>query len=113
MCHKEVKGSNLWKLRIHLLQQGKGRQGKCQAVNSYITERLQQILADEGFNPDGTLNRNEAIAVNPEPPLPPPPDHNDAGGPTIAENVEPPLPPPPDHDDAGGPPLPPDGGDAS
>ncbi|KAK3159770.1 hypothetical protein QOZ80_1BG0050880 [Eleusine coracana subsp. coracana] len=122
LCHKEVRGSNLWKLRAHLLGQDAGRQGKCAAVNLYISGRLQQILAEEGFSSDGTLNRYEVVAVHPPetstsstPPdtstfsAPRPPLH--AGNPTSST---PPLPPPPpDDDDEGGPALPADGGDAT
>jgi hypothetical protein len=68
-CHKRFREYNKAKLRSHLLHRGK--QAKCPAISNHIATLLQNILAEEGFNPDGTT-RNPADDARPA--LPPPRD---------------------------------------
>ncbi|RLN08439.1 hypothetical protein C2845_PM11G27850 [Panicum miliaceum] len=69
VCHKDFRGFDLRKLRYHLIALGGGRQGKCQGVTPYTGGRLAWILADEGYNPDGSRPGQQQ-----------PPNDNDGNG---------------------------------
>ncbi|GJN13983.1 hypothetical protein PR202_gb00751 [Eleusine coracana subsp. coracana] len=77
------RGYNTSKFRCHLLH--RGRLAKCPAVSNHITTLMQEILAEEGLNPDGTTREatddGPAQALLPPPAAPLPGANGDDGAP--------------------------------
>ncbi|KAL6599534.1 hypothetical protein ACP70R_045671 [Stipagrostis hirtigluma subsp. patula] len=118
LCHHVFERYNKTRFRYHLVGSDVGRQIKCPAVNNYISGLVQKILADEGYNPDGTPRKATNTGSTLPPPVPPPlPPSNGAtnrgatstmiSSPDAVDDddddgaVPPSSPPPPRDDDTG------------
>lgn len=60
-CHREFRGYDKSKFRYHLLHGGK--QAKCPAVSHYISTLLNEIVAEDNLNSDGTTRKNQPQAL--------------------------------------------------
>jgi hypothetical protein len=92
VCHKEYRGINLTKLEYHLMGQGEGKQGRCEAVTGHIMHRLEQSLAAEEVAGTRRKVKGKRLADPPRhlppPPPPPPPDAApDAADPSLSSTT--------------------------